>query len=654
MVNKKKNFGMAMAAIISMTAISPVFAADVSKTKIDVERIGGKDRLETSLKILERVGSKKVNLVNGNQFADALSIAPIAAINGEGIVLINENKLPDVENTFKKQGVKDITLIGGEQSISNNTYTNLSKAFKVNRISGKDRYETSQSVVSSTGKSDIGVATGTDFPDALSAGALLAKKQMPLLLVDGKKQSALPSGLKGVYTFGGKASVANEFGKRIAGKDRYETSLKIAEEFGNSDVVILTSGKNFADALAAAPLAKKVNAPIILIEGNKLSKESEKIIEKAKKVIVIGGESSISENVINTIRAYENKVSPINNFTNSNSTSPSSPQSKVKSVNIKSEEFVINKNNDKYVVTGKMSDKVKLVADVVGINLKDSDKKVSWELVGAYDAKTSISDGVLTISEDEEKSPIVVKAISEKDRSVYSMIEILNPVVENIEITGEPEHSVKPGTEIKLNAKVTGVNLENLGKDLEWLVDEESSKLIEIKSKNKNEINFKVKDTAPADSQIYINASCGRALIGTIIEVGEIEKAAPNNNVFRNDGMNNKIIINSSDPVAKEWFGDLKKYYNKKVLNEGSYEKNVNISTAKGTELKPEKNANLYLNGYKIGNNGPNIEELYMYSKNDLKDIGNTVTVKIDGWKPVTFKVTKKATFGGGPIFEVE
>lgn len=653
MVNKKKNIGMAMAAIISMTAISPVFAADVSKTKIDVERIGGKDRLETSLKILERVGSKKVNLVNGNQFADALSIAPIAAINGEGIVLINENKLPDVENTFKKQGVNDITLVGGEQSISNNTYTNLSKAFKVNRISGKDRYETSQSVVSSTGKSDIGVATGADFPDALSAGALLAKKQMPLLLVDGKKQSALPSGLKGVYTFGGKASVANEFGKRIAGKDRYETSLKIAEEFGNSDVVILTSGKNFADALAAAPLAKKVNAPIILIEGNKLIKESEKIIEKAKKVIVIGGESSISENVINTIRAYENKVSPINNFTNSNSTSPSSPQSKVKSVNIKSEEFVVNKINDKYVVTGKISDKVKLVADVVGINLKDSDKKVSWELVGAYDAKTSISDGVLTISEDEEKSPIVVKAISEKDRSVYSMIEILNPVVENIEITGEPEHSVKPGTEIKLNAKVTGVNLENLGKDLEWLVDEESSKLIEIKSKNKNEINFKVKDNAPAGSQIYINASCGKAPIGTIIEVGETEKDAPNNNVFKNDGMNNKIIIDSSDPVAKEWFGDLKKYYNKKVLDEGSYEKNVNISTAKGTELKPEKYANSYSNSYKIGNNGQNIEELYMYFKNDLKDVGDAVIVKIDGWKPVTFKITKKAMFGG-PIFEVE
>lgn len=653
MVNKKKNIGMAMAAIISMTAISPVFAADVSKTKIDVERIGGKDRLETSLKILERVGSKKVNLVNGNQFADALSIAPIAAINDEGIVLINENKLPDVENTFKKQGVKDITLVGGEQSISNNTYTNLSKAFKVNRISGKDRYETSQSVVSSTGKSDIGVATGADFPDALSAGALLAKKQMPLLLVDGKKQSALPSGLKGVYTFGGKASVANEFGKRIAGKDRYETSLKIAEEFGNSDVVILTSGKNFADALAAAPLAKKVNAPIILIEGNELSKESEKIIEKAKKVIVIGGESSISENVINTIRAYENKVSSINNFTNSNSTLPSSPQSKVKSVNIKSEEFVINKINDKYVVTGKMSDKVKLVADVVGINLKDSDKKVSWELVGAYDAKTSISDGVLTISEEEEKSPIVVKAISEKDRSVYSMIEILNPVVENIEITGEPEHSVKPGTEIKLNAKVTGVNLENLGKDLEWLVDEESSKLIEIKSKNKNEINFKVKDNAPAGSQIYINASCGKAPIGTIIEVGEIEKAAPNNNVFKNDGMNNKIIIDSSDPVAKEWFGDLKKYYNKKVLDEGSYEKNVNVSTAKGTELKPEKYANSFSNSYKIGNNGQNVEELYFYSPNDLKDVGDAVIVKIDGWKPVTFKITKKAMFGG-PIFEVE
>ncbi|SFE55450.1 cell wall-binding repeat-containing protein [Peptostreptococcus sp. D1] len=652
MVNKKKNLSMAMAVIISMTAISPVFATDVSKTKIDVERIGGKDRLETSLKILERVGSKKVNLVNGNQFADALSIAPIAAINGEGIVLLDESKLSDVEKAFKKQGVKDITFIGGEQSISNNTYTSVSKEFKVNRISGKDRYKTSQSVVQSTGKNDIGVATGADFPDALSAGALLAKKQIPLLLVDGKREAALPSGLKGVYTFGGKASVVNAFGKRIAGKDRYETSLKIATEFGDSDVVILTSGKNFADALAAAPLAKKMNAPIILIEENKLSQDCEKIIKKAKKVIVIGGEASISEGVINTIKGYDKKISSSSNSIASSSSTPSSPLSKIKGVDIKSDGFVVNKSDDKYVVTGKMSDKVKLMADVVGSNLKDSDKKVSWELVGAYGDKTSISDGVLTIDEAEEKSPITVKAISEKDKGVYSVIEILNPVVDDIEITGDPEDSVKPGTEIKLSAKVTGVNIENLGKALEWSVNDESSGLIEIKSKNKDEIIFKVKDTATAGKRIYIDASCGKILVETIIEVAEAEKDAPDNSVFRNDGTNNKIIVNSSNPVAKEWFGDIEKYYNKKALNKGSYEKNVSIVTAKGTELQVNKLANPSLNSYSIGNNSQYSEELYMYSPTDLNEVGDKVTVKIDGWKPVTFKIIKKMF--GQPIFSVE
>ena len=56
---------------------------------------------------------------------------------------------------------------------------------------------------------------------------------------------------------------------RLAGQDRFQTARIIAEQFNADTVqdVILTSGNNFPDALAASVLAKKLNAPILLVDS---------------------------------------------------------------------------------------------------------------------------------------------------------------------------------------------------------------------------------------------------------------------------------------------------------------------------------------------------------------------------------------------------
>jgi len=56
---------------------------------------------------------------------------------------------------------------------------------------------------------------------------------------------------------------------RLAGYDRFQTARIIAEQFKAETVqdVILTSGHNFPDALAASVLAKKLNAPILLADS---------------------------------------------------------------------------------------------------------------------------------------------------------------------------------------------------------------------------------------------------------------------------------------------------------------------------------------------------------------------------------------------------
>ncbi|GAA0744998.1 leucine-rich repeat protein [Clostridium oceanicum] len=88
--------------------------------------------------------------------------------------------------------------------------------------------------------------------------------------------------------------------ERLAGKNRYETSFKVATlNWEKSDKVILVSGEGYADSLSAAVLSKKLNAPIILTSSKKLDENAKRALKtlKAKEVYVIGGEISVSKSI---------------------------------------------------------------------------------------------------------------------------------------------------------------------------------------------------------------------------------------------------------------------------------------------------------------------------------------------------------------------
>lgn len=96
---------------------------------------------------------------------------------------------------------------------------------------------------------------------------------------------------------------------RIAGQDRYETSFFIASQVnpGMTNSVILASGKDFPDALAGAPLSKKLNAPILLMDDSIYGYLYENLdyinkhLSKGGTIYLLGGESSISSNVVNEL-----------------------------------------------------------------------------------------------------------------------------------------------------------------------------------------------------------------------------------------------------------------------------------------------------------------------------------------------------------------
>lgn len=88
---------------------------------------------------------------------------------------------------------------------------------------------------------------------------------------------------------------------RLAGGTRYETAGLLFDQ-GNlqqGGSIVLASGANYPDALAASALAGDLNAPIMLTDPNGLSTETEWRIQNLKptRVYIIGGNAAVSAKV---------------------------------------------------------------------------------------------------------------------------------------------------------------------------------------------------------------------------------------------------------------------------------------------------------------------------------------------------------------------
>lgn len=97
---------------------------------------------------------------------------------------------------------------------------------------------------------------------------------------------------------------------KLAGATRYETNLAVSAKWDKADTVVLVNSYGIADALAATPLAKKEGAPILITEGNKLTTSTAKEIERlgAKKVIIVGGDGVVSNDVVKDLEAMKLSV----------------------------------------------------------------------------------------------------------------------------------------------------------------------------------------------------------------------------------------------------------------------------------------------------------------------------------------------------------
>ncbi|MFR6142769.1 MAG: cell wall-binding repeat-containing protein [Finegoldia sp.] len=101
---------------------------------------------------------------------------------------------------------------------------------------------------------------------------------------------------------------------RISGRNRISTAIEVSKKYyEKANTVIIARSDEYPDSLTASPLAKKLNAPILLTSKNELEEPVKAEIKrlKATNIIIVGGVNSISTNVEKALRQYDKDVERI-------------------------------------------------------------------------------------------------------------------------------------------------------------------------------------------------------------------------------------------------------------------------------------------------------------------------------------------------------
>lgn len=187
-----------------------------------VTRIAGENRYETAAAVAERLGTTgEAVVVNGSNYPDAISAASHAACQGMPILLTQKDSLmQNTEDILRKYSVTSTEVIGGTGAISDKVLRELPQP---ERISGQNRFDTSAEVID--GNKPAGkifyIATGNNFPDALTGGILASSNSADIMLLSAAGPTPVQKAVlkkirnKKVIALGGEGAVPDDLIRQI-------------------------------------------------------------------------------------------------------------------------------------------------------------------------------------------------------------------------------------------------------------------------------------------------------------------------------------------------------------------------------------------------------------------------------------------------------
>lgn len=317
------SFAISVSAQSSTSATLTVSFPGLEK----VDRLSGPDRYSTSATISADTYGSDVDVAyvaSGEVYTDALSGAPVAGMTDGPVLLVGQDAIPSViASELRRLNPGRIVIFGGPATITPRVEQELGDYSRgsVVRWSGADRFETSAAISQATYSPDVKVAyvaSGRVFTDALSGAPVAGKSDGPVLLVDTDK---IPPSIATeldrlnpdkIVVFGGANTITEQVRTALAGftegtvdrwwgADRFSTSAQIVTNAyaPNGGTVYIASGRVFTDALSGAPAAGSLEAPVLLVDTDKIPDTVAAELRRLRpaKIVVLGGPNTISYGV---------------------------------------------------------------------------------------------------------------------------------------------------------------------------------------------------------------------------------------------------------------------------------------------------------------------------------------------------------------------
>ena len=278
-------------------------------------------------------GAPVAYVATGIDFPDALAGAALAGSWDGPILLVQLDAIPPATAVeLVRLRPQRIVVLGGAGVVSDVVMSGLAPytSGTVTRLAGRDRYATAATMSAANfapGVPVAYVATGLNFPDALTGAAVAGSENGPILLV---LATGIPAATAAeldrlrparIVVLGGTGVISDEVATslasytsgtvtRLAGRDRYATAAAIsASKFAPGiPVVYIATGLDFPDALAGAAVAGSRDAPILLVAANAIPSATAAELTRLHpaRVVLLGATSSVSEAVRIQLLAFAN------------------------------------------------------------------------------------------------------------------------------------------------------------------------------------------------------------------------------------------------------------------------------------------------------------------------------------------------------------
>lgn len=284
-------------------------------------RLWGEDRFGTAAALARdnwgAQGSATAVVALGTNFPDAIVGGPLAARLGVPTLLVRGQTVPhDTLDTLRDLNVGTVYLVGGPAVVGEAVATQLrNRGLVVERLYGADRYATSAQVSStwaSLPSRRLYVADGNSFIDQLVAASLAASDTSPMLLWGaGDRGASFISAearrlsVTEVVAVGAAASAA-QLQSVLPNSARVTTitadnpaALSVAGMGAlrtQPSGVMLVTERDFADALAATPVAAGRSMHLLLTPANCVMPAVAQVLNSswASKIVVVGGSHAVA------------------------------------------------------------------------------------------------------------------------------------------------------------------------------------------------------------------------------------------------------------------------------------------------------------------------------------------------------------------------